>query len=176
MTVGPSRKGLVACHTFELTALAVWVGGLVVIIGAVIPAVFNSFGMEPGGRFLTKVFDGYNRLTGGAIVILVIAMGWRVWGARGGSADPMAARPELILLSAMILVAGLITLWLGPWSVALQEQAFAAQGEEAKKAAYGAFFRTHTLVRGLYLLNLGLGIALLAVKAKGWVPHVKDDR
>jgi hypothetical protein len=163
-----------------LTALAVWVGGLAVIVGAVIPAVFNSFGMEPGGRFLTRVFDGYNRLTGGAIVILVVATGWRVWSASRGSVDLSAAsmvtRPELALLSTMILVAGLIILWLGPWSVMLQEQAFTTQGEEAKKAAYGAFFRTHTLVRGLYLLNLGLGIALMAVKVRGWMGNVKADR
>jgi uncharacterized membrane protein len=177
MTVGrPSRKGLIACHTFEWAALAVWVGGLAVIIGSVIPAVFNSFGMEPGGRFLTKVFDGYNRLTVGAIVILVAAAGWRIWSTRGSSGAATVTRPELVLLSTMILVAALIILWLGPWSVTLQEQAFAAQGEAAKKAAYGAFFRTHTLVRGLYLANLVLGIALMVVKVKRWMNSVTEDR
>ncbi|MBI5410554.1 MAG: DUF4149 domain-containing protein [Nitrospirae bacterium] len=168
-------KGLLTCSTFELAALAVWVGGLVVIVGAVIPAVFNSFGMEPGGRFLTRVFDGYNRLTAGAIVILVATAGWRIWNARRSSvdspADMVVTRPEVVLLSTMVLVASLIILWLGPWSVTLQEQAFAASGEEAKKAAYDAFFRTHALVRGLYLLNLGLGIALLAVKVRGWMSN-----
>jgi hypothetical protein len=34
--------------------------------------------------------------------------------------------------------------------------------------AYDAFFRTHTAVRGLYLLNVGLGIALIAVKVRAW--------
>lgn len=181
MTQGrPLCKGLLTCSTFELAALAVWVGGLVVIVGAVIPAVFNSFGMEPGGRFLTRVFDGYNRLTAGAIVILVATAGWRIWNARRSSvdcpADMVVTRPEVVLLSTMVLVAGLIILWLGPWSVTLQEQAFATQGEEAKKAAYGVFFRTHTLVRGLYLLNCGLGIALMAVKVRGWIYFVKADR
>ena len=164
-------RWLTALHTLELAALAAWTGGLVVIVGAVIPAVFNTFGMEPGGRFLTRVFDGYNRITAGAIVILVGAAGWRTWRTRNGAGRVEVTRPELALLSLMILVAASIILWLGPWSVTLQEQAFAAQGEEAKKAAYGAFFRTHSLVRGLYLVNLGLGIALMAVKIRGWMAH-----
>ncbi len=167
------QRGLIVCHTLELVALAVWVGGLVVIIGAVIPAVFNSFGMEPGGRFLTRVFDGYNRLTLAAIVVLAGATGWRVRQSRKGGDSTQAgsrmSRTEGMLLSLMIAVAALIILVLGPMSVTLQEQAFAAQGEAAKKAAYDAFFRTHMIVRALYVVNLGVGIALLAVKAKQWI-------
>ena len=107
----------------------------------------------------------------GAIVILVAAAGWRTWSTRNGAGRAEVTRLELILLSLMILVAASIILWLGPWSVTLQEQAFTAQGEEAKKAAYGAFFQTHSLVRGLYLVNLVLGIALMAVKIRGWMAH-----
>jgi len=166
-----SANWLTALHTLELVALAAWTGGLLVIVGAVIPAVFNAFGMEPGGRFLTRVFDGYNRITIAAIVILVAASGWRTWNVHTWSGGNRMGRPELVLLCLMILVATSIILWLGPWSVTLQEEAFAAQGEEAKKAAYDAFFRTHTLVRGLYLVNLGLGIALVAVKVRGWLVH-----
>lgn len=167
------QRGLIVCHTLELVALAVWVGGLVVIIGAVIPAVFNSFGMEPGGRFLTRVFDGYNRLTLAAIVVLAGTTGWRVRKSREDGdatrAGSLMSRAEGLLLSLMIAMAGLIILVLGPMSVTLQEQAFAAQGEAAKKAAYDAFFRTHMIVRALYVVNLGFGIALLAVKAKQWI-------
>jgi uncharacterized membrane protein len=161
------RRGLLVCHTLELVALAIWVGGLVVIVAAVIPAVFNSFGMEPGGRFLTRVFDGYNRVVGAAILVLVSAAAWRMWVHRGsGSA---VTRPELALLVAMIVVAAAIGLVLGPESVRLQEQAFAPQDEAAKKAALDAFFRTHAMIRGLYVFNLGLGIALLAVKLQQWM-------
>jgi len=141
-----------------------------VIIGAVIPAVFNSFGMEPGGRFLTRVFDGYNRLTALALALLIGTAGWRVrhsrseTAAHGGTGH--VSRSEGMLLAVMIVIAALIILVLGPSSMTLQEQAFAAQGDAAKKAAYDAFFRTHTIVRALYVVNLGLGIALLAVKAK----------
>ena len=167
-----TRHGWLACSTFELVALSVWIGGLVAIVGAVIPAVFNSLGMEPGGRLLTRVFDGYNRLTAGAITILTVAGAWRIWQ---GAQHPEAriSRLELILLTVMVAVAAVIALWLGPASVSLQEVAFAAQGEAAKKAAYETFFRTHTLVRGLYLLNLGLGIALLAVKVHTWTDQGK---
>lgn len=169
---GNVGRSLLVCSTLELTALAIWVGGLVVIVGAVIPAVFNTFGMEPGGRFLTKVFDGYNRLTVAAIVMLIGASGWRIrLGRRAGSgATPTGVRrAEAILLTVMIAIAAAIILLLGPRTVTLQERAFAAEGEAAKKAAYDAFFQSHTAVRGLYMVNLGLGIALLAVKAKQWM-------
>lgn len=155
------------CHTLELVALATWVGGLVVIISAVIPAVFNSFGMELGGRFLTRVFDGYNRAVAAAILVLVGAAAWRMWVHRGS--DTAVSRPELLLLVTMILLAAAIGLVLGPESVRLQERAFAAPDEAAKRAAMEAFFRSHMVVRGLYLLNLGLGIALLAVKLNHWM-------
>lgn len=159
---------MLGCRTMELLALAVWIGGLVVIIGSVIPAVFNSFGMEPGGRFLTRVFDGYNRLVIGAIVILAgcAALRYRM-GLQSGAVGGGLGRFEIILLAVMIAIAFLIMLWLGPASVTMQEQAFATKDEAARKAAYSAFFRTHTVVRGLYLLNLCLGIALVAVKSKG---------
>ena len=161
------RRGLMACHTLELVALAVWIGGLVVIMAAVIPAVFNSVGMEPGGRFLTRVFDGYNRVVAAAILVLVGATAWRMWVHPGsGSA---VTRPELMLLVVMIVVAAAIGLVLGPESVRLQEQAFATQDEAAKKATLNAFFRTHAVVRGLYVFNLGVGIALLAVKLQQWM-------
>ncbi|MFM8551919.1 MAG: DUF4149 domain-containing protein [Nitrospiraceae bacterium] len=173
-----AARRLVLCHTLESVALAVWVGGLVVIVGAVIPAVFNSFGMEPGGRFLTRVFDGYNRLTIAAMALLAGTTGWRLWrfrGEEGGAAGGRVSRTEGILLSLMIAIATLIILALGPASVALQEQAFAAQGEAAKKEAYDAFFRTHTIVRALYMVNLGLGIGLLAVKVSRWAGMKQTD-
>ena len=161
------RRGLLVCHTLELLALAIWIGGLVVIMAAVIPAVFNSFGMEPGGRFLTRVFDGYNRAVAAAILVLVSAAAWRIWVHR--RSESAVTRPELLLLVVMIGVAAAIGLVLGPESVRLQEQAFAAQEEAVKKAALDAFFRTHAVVRGLYVFNLGLGVALLAVKLKQWM-------
>jgi uncharacterized membrane protein len=163
------RSLLLACHTIELVALAIWIGGLVVIIGAVIPAVFNSFGMEPAGRFLTKVFDGYNRLVIGAIILLILASGCRFWLSADRLADARVRRTELFVLSLMIGIAAMIIIVLGPSSVVLQEQAFAANDEAARRAAYEAFFKSHTVVRGLYLANLGLGIALLTIKLKDWM-------
>jgi hypothetical protein len=149
--------------------LATWTGGLLVIVGAVIPAVFNSFGMEPGGRFLTRVFDGYNRITVAAMVVLVASAAIRLWAERRGwLAWSAPRRAETVLLTAMVAVGALIILVLGPQTVALQETAFASRDDGARKLAYDAFFRTHHAVRGLYALNLGLGIALLAVKVGAW--------
>lgn len=167
MTARAIRRWLLALYTFELLALAVWIGGLVAIIAAVIPAVFNSFGMEPGGRFLTTVFDGYNRLVIGAIVVLLGSSAFRLWASFSrGLSEAAISKAEATLLTLMMLVAVGIVFVLGPSSVTLQEQAFATKDETARKAAYEAFFRTHMVVRGLYVLNLGLGIALLAVKLK----------
>ncbi|HEV8539990.1 MAG TPA: DUF4149 domain-containing protein [Nitrospiraceae bacterium] len=163
-------RWLITCYLLELLALAIWIGGLVVIIASVIPAVFNSLGMEAGGRFLTRVFHGYNGLIAGCIVVLVGSGAWRTWlSTRGGVKAAGLTRTELLLLTAMIVVAVLITAGLGPATVQRQEEAFAAEGEAARKAAYEAFFRTHMIVRGLYLLNLGLGIVLTAVKVKTWL-------
>ncbi len=162
---------LVLWTVLEVVALALWVGGLVVIIGAVIPAVFNV-GLETGGRLLARVFDGYDRLVLGAIVVLISAMAWRLWAGRRGAASQAAvSRLEIILLVLMIGIFAVITLWLGPESVTLQEEAFAVKGQAAKKAAYEAFFRSHSVVRGLYVTNLALGIGLLGVKVRQWMPR-----
>jgi hypothetical protein len=163
------RRALLAGGTCELVALTIWIGGLIVIIGSVIPAVFNSFGMEPGGRFLTRVFDGYNRLVIVAVVMLMSVAGFRYWvTGRFGRAGAALSRPEIALLMLMVAVAAGIILILGPASVALQEQAFATKEEAARQAAYAAFFKTHMVVRALYVLNLVLGIGLLVVKLKEW--------
>jgi len=157
------------CYTAELLALSIWTGGLVVIVASVIPAAFNSLTMEVGGRFLTRVFDGYNRATLGAILVLVASSVIRECATRvGRMSGGRLTRMEVLLLSTMIVIGALIMVVWGPQSVALQEEAFAAKEEEARKLAYAAFFRTHTAVRGLYLLNLALGIALLAVKVRAW--------
>ena len=163
-------KRLLICTVVEFLALAVWIGGLVVIIASVIPAVFNSLGMEPGGRFLTRVFDGYNRL----VLVAMAAMGGtiaaRAWGLQaGGPSDAVPRRAETILFGTMVLVASSIIFVLGPQSIALQEEAFGARDESARKVAYDAFFGVHRVVRTLYIVNLGLGIGLLTIKLKSFL-------
>ena len=167
-----ARRWLLAGHVAEWLGLSIWIGGLLVIVAAVIPAVFNSFGMEPGGRFLTRVFDGYNRLVCAAIGLLIAGGGVRVW-LSGSAAESRPGRTEMLLLLAMIAIAVLVVFILEPESVGLQERAFAAQSEAAKKSAYTDFFRSHMIVRALYLVNLGLAIGLLIAKAKS---HITPGR
>jgi len=81
----------------------------------------------------------------------------------------LPGRLETIVFGAMVLVATLIIAVLGPQSVALQETAFATREEAARKIAYDAFFRVHMITRGLYLVNLVLGIGLMAFKLKSWL-------
>jgi uncharacterized membrane protein len=162
--------GILLCATLDFLALAVWTGGLVVIIAAVIPAVFNSFGMEAGGRFLTRTFDGYNRIVLVAMAVMGGTIAARAWLAQtAGLPDAMPGRTEAVLFGLMVLVAIAIIAVLGPESVALQAEAFAAKDEATRKTAYDAFFRVHTIVRGLYLVNLGLGVGLMTVRLKSFL-------
>lgn len=157
-----SRWGKVGCLTLEWVALAVWVGGMIVLSGAVIPAVFNTFGgQDSGGMFLTRAFEGYQRFVIGASVILCVAAWLRWW-----SGDPMVAvgRGEIIVLVVM-MIAGLIIMVLHPHAAELQAQAFATKDETAKKAALESFFRVLMPIRSLYMLNLVLGLILIGIKA-----------
>lgn len=163
-------RGLVICATLDMLALAVWTGGLIVIIATVIPAVFNSLGMEPGGRFLTRLFDGYNRIVLVAMAMMGGTIATRAWWAQeGGRPEAAPGRAETLVFGLMVLVAVLIIAVLGPQSVTLQEAAFATRDETARKTAYDAFFRVHMTVRALYIVNLGLGVGLIAFKLKSWL-------
>jgi ABC-type spermidine/putrescine transport system permease subunit II len=150
----------------EALALAVWVGGLTSIIAAVIPAVFTTIGMETGGRMLTRTFQGYDRLVlvsaglivAGTLVRVFVSGPWR----------EQIGMIELALLAIMVVFALTLTFWLTPETTRLQELAFSAK-EEAKRAAYDEFFVYHRVARALYILNLGLGIAVLCVKVRKWV-------
>jgi uncharacterized membrane protein len=153
-----SRVGL----TLEWLALGVWVGGLVILVTAVIPAVFNTFGgQDSGGLFLTKAFEGFNRAVMAAMAVMVAGMGWRRWVQRPAMAPTLM---EMILLGMMVLIAGFIIGWLHPQAAALQAEAFAIKDETARKAALAAFFKLHMPVRALYMVNLCLGIVLMGVR------------
>jgi uncharacterized membrane protein len=159
-----SRWGMVGCLTLEWLALGVWVGGGLVLIGAVIPAVFNTFGgQDSGGLFLTRAFEGYHRFVIGALAILWTALWYRWWS---GEPAVTASLGEMTLLVGMTAIAGIIIVWLHPSAAALQAQAFAAQEEAAKKAAFEALFRILMPVRWLYMVNLILGVLLIGIKAK----------
>jgi uncharacterized membrane protein len=155
---------MVSCLTLEWLALGVWVGGLLVLIGAVIPAVFNTLGgQDLGGLFLTQAFEGYHHFVIGALGILCAASWYRWW-----SGDPAVGvgRGEMTVLAVMVVTAGVIIVWLHPHAAALQAQAFAVQEEAAKKAAFEALFRILMPVRWLYMVNLALGILMIGIKAK----------
>ena len=159
-----SRWGIVCCLTLEWLALGVWVGGLLVLIGAVIPAVFNTFGgQDSGGLFLTRAFEGYHLFMIGALTSLWAAVWYRWW-----SRDPAVSvgRGEMMVLTGMAVIAGIVIVWLHPFAAALQAQAFAVQEETAKKAAFEALFRVLMPVRWLYMVNLVLGILLIGIKAR----------
>jgi hypothetical protein len=96
---------------------------------------------------------------------------WRAWLFQRGLVENEVSRTEWFLLGAMLLTAGVITFVLHPQAAALQAQAFASKGEEARKAAFEAFFQMHKPVRVLYIVNVGLGIALLTLRVRSWIPR-----
>jgi hypothetical protein len=159
------RKLLLLTACLEMLALAIWVGALIGIIAAVIPAVFNTTGIETGGRILTRTFHGYDRLVLASGGILVLSAFARRWFEQGMDGFGMG---EFLLLGVMVAVALFLTFYLNPETVRLQDAAFAAKDELEKKSAYDVFFQYHWLARGLYLLNLGLAIVLMCVKVRKW--------
>lgn len=150
----------------EVLALAVWVGGLISIIAAVIPAVFNTIGMEAGGRMLTRMFHGYDRLALVSAGLLVAGTLVRIYGSAGNWREQIGMM-ELVLLTTMVAFVTILWFWLTPETARLQEIAFGAK-DDAKRLAYDNFFAYHRVARALYIINLGLGIALLCVKAGKW--------
>lgn len=161
--------GMVCCLTLEGVALAVWVGGMIVLSGAVIPAVFNTFGgQDSGGMFLTRAFEGYHRFVIGAGGVLAVALLGRWWS---GEPRVMVSVSEILVVIMMVVIAGVIILVLHPEAAALQTQAFATKDEGAKKAAFEAFFHVLLPIRSLYMVNLVLGLLLMGIRAK----RVMDD-
>ena len=153
----------------ELLGLTLWIGGLAVILVAVIPAVFNTFSMEQGGRFLRRVFDGYNTMTSSIVMLLLGTAGIRTWNIRNRPDHFFPVnRPEWGLLMSLVVMTGIIVFVVVPQTIELQEIAFATKSQDAKQLAYDAFFRTHMVVRALHLINGGLAISLLVVKFRQW--------
>jgi hypothetical protein len=164
------HRWVIVCYTLELLALSIWIGGLVIIVAAVIPAVFNSFGMEPGGRFLTRVFEGYNRLVLVSAGMLIIGAVSRTMLSRAAAIILVGlSRIERTVAITMIVLAVVLIFVLEPSSVRLQEHAFTIKDEAERKAAYESFFKTHTIVRALYVVNLGFAIALVPLKVRSLI-------
>jgi len=154
----------------ELTALGTWVGGLIILIGAVIPAVFNTFGgQDSGGFLLTRAFEGYNRIVLIAAAVLTLGTVGRAWLNRRGVIDYPVSSSEWNVLGLMVLIAGAITFVLHPQAAALQAQAFATKGDAARTLAFNTFFRLHWPIRILYVVNMGLGIVLLGIRIRSWI-------
>lgn len=159
-------------------ALTLWVGGLMVIIAVVIPAVFNSFGMEPAGRFLRRVFDGYGYLNLGILVVLglLAVLRSRIYAQDPSHVFSVTAGEWWLLGGMLVVTVGILGI-LGPQAVGLQEVAFEAISKEEKELAYGKFFRVHMIVRALHLVNVGLAFSLFIVKLrKILVHHLADAR
>ena len=143
------RWGMVGCLALEWVALAVWVGGMVVLSGAVIPAVFNTFGgQDAGGMFLTRAFEGYHRFVIGACAILCATLWCRWW-----SGDPIVevGRSEMIILAVMVIDRRLHYCGAAPPGRGAPSAGIRDQRRDARKAALEAMFRVLWPIRSLYM-------------------------
>ena len=116
--------------------------------------------------FLTRAFEGYNRLVLGAMVVLAGSMTWR---SRGVPSDYAVTRVEALLVGMMVLIGGIIIFYLHPLAAARQAEAFALKTGEGRKEAFEAFFRLHMPVRTLYMVNLSLGLVLVGMRVRTWI-------
>lgn len=166
---GAMRWALTVSLMSEWIALGIWIGGLVVLVAAVLPAVFNTFGgQDSGGLFLTRAFEGYNRLVIGAMLVLAGGMAWR---ARRAPSEYAVGRAETLIFAMMVVIAGIIIVYLHPLAAARQAEAFALKAGEGRKEALDAFFKLHMPVRTLYMVNVGLGLLLAGVRVRSWISH-----
>src|SRR5437899_12886864 len=108
----------VVCQCVEVISLAVWVGGLVSIIAAVIPAVFGTMGMEAGGRMLTRTFQGYDRLALASAGLVITGTLVRVFV--GGPWKTQLGVAERALLPTVVVIAATLAFWLTRDTVRLQ--------------------------------------------------------
>src|SRR5439155_18178481 len=139
------KKVLLVAHCVELLALSAWIGGLMIIMAAVIPAVFNTMSMESGGRMLTRVFQGYDRIvlfSAGLIVIgtLTRVLASHLWRTQIGTAD-------LVLFGTMLAVAVYLALVWTPHMMMLQEKALSVHDAVVRQKAYQDFFWGHQIAR-----------------------------
>jgi hypothetical protein len=160
------KKILVVLHCLEMVALTAWVGGLITIIAAVIPAVFNTVSMEAGGRMLTRTFQGYDRIVLSAAGL--IGMGMLTRAIAAGPWRAQVGIGELMVFGTMLVIAAYLALAWNPHMIVLQEKAFAAQDPVVRQIALHDFFVGHQIARTLYLLNFGFGIALICMKVRKW--------
>jgi uncharacterized membrane protein len=162
---------LVISLSSEWVALAVWIGGLIVLVASVLPAVFNTFGgQDAGGFFLTRAFEGYNRLVLVSAVVLAGGMAWR-W--RFAPAQYAVTPVEALLFGVMVCIAGVIIFYLHPLAAARQAEAFALKPGESRKEAFDAFFKLHRPVRTLYMINLCLGLGLVGLRVREWINRME---
>jgi putative copper export protein len=166
------KKVLSVAQSLELLALSVWVGGLIVIIAAVIPAVFNTASMEVGGRIMTRTFQGYDRLVMISVIVMVLGMLARVTVSRNvrpaASWREQVSLTELILFTIMIVIAAYLMFAWNPQMARLQERAFSAPDPMVRHMAYEDFFLGHYIARALYMINLGLAITTLCLRVRRW--------
>ena len=155
-----------------MSALTIWIGGLIVIIAVIIPAVFNSFGIESAGRFLRRVFDNYGYINAGILCVLslVAFLRSRAFGQDPSSVFSVTAAEWWLLGGMLVVTVGILGI-LGPQAVALQEEAFEAISKEQKELAYAEFFRVHMVVRALHLVNVGLAFMLFILKLRKTLVH-----
>ena len=145
------------------TAIAIWIGSLVMLSFVVAPTLFRELPPESAGTAVGAILAGYAHLgvaCGAIAAVLSILLARR-------SADGMSYRMAAALLALMIILTLYASEVIAPEAHALRTEMHASDltPDEAtsRRAAFGAVHRKSVLVHGAVL---ALGIVLLGFEAR----------
>jgi hypothetical protein len=150
----------------ESLALAVWLGGWVVLGAIVAPTVFAVVGRPTNADAMVKVFSAFDKVAAASAMATVgaEAVGWLV--LRAGGAEPSRwrwLRRGSVLVSAVLCMVQLF--WIAP-SIAQLHAAGALRGVGE---AGLLLERVHRIAEGLgklQVLSLAVAMALLVTDAR----------
>jgi hypothetical protein len=159
---GPMR----ALRWLYLVALAIWLGGLVVLGATVAPGLFDALaptgvvqGRQAAGEAFGVILDRFHLVSYGAAATLVVTL--VAMGLLGPRPRPWA--PRLVLLLAMAAATLVVHVPVGRTMTRLQREAGGTPRQfDAQDPRRVEFEWLHRLSTALLLFNVGGGLVLLA--------------
>ncbi|MDH2917589.1 MAG: DUF4149 domain-containing protein [Sideroxydans sp.] len=138
-------------NRFAAIALTLWVGGLLLIGYLVVPVLFHSLpDKQLAGSLAGEIFHVFS--------YVALVCGALLWGQQR-LVSTTAARKNLWLISAMLLLSVIIQFGLSPLMAALKLQVLPQDVMHSVNAAQ--FKLLHGVSSFVYLLESGLGVWLL---------------
>ncbi len=142
--------------TVALTALTVWIGGLLTLGAIVAPIVFRAVPFDLAADTMAVVFARYDKVAMGAAAAVILSEALRAVGHVDRSRSGVARLVCSLLIGGMAVVEGF---WVTPTIAALHAQGVVRGVGEAGAALASA----HTMAEQLGKAQALLAIALIAL-------------